>query len=54
MLDGGEGLTKLPRGSRGRVHAPRQLFCQSSSAGLFRGRRVFDLQPPQPEDFFCT
>lgn len=33
MLDGEEGLRKVPRGSRGWVHALRQLFCQSSSTG---------------------
>lgn len=45
-LDEGEGLTKVPRGSLSRVHTPRQLFCQSSSTGLSRGRHAFDLQPP--------
>lgn len=46
---------KVPRGElRLGSRAARQLFCQSSSAGLFRARHVFDLQPPWPENCFCT
>lgn len=53
---GEKGCRRCPGGSRGRVQAPRLLFCRSGSAALLRGRRAFDSQLP-PHSLsasFCT
>lgn len=51
MLGGGEGLTKGPRGSRGRVHPPHGGFSAGAAPLGFskRGVRLI-CSLPRPED----